>query len=76
MRKQHRKDVLKNLYTPFEDRERVLNPIKDGLFWSCSWMWGGGGGGLEGKKAPLPKICHKHPALMKLDTVISYLKKI
>ena len=32
------------------------------------------GGG--GKKAPLPKICHRYPAMMKLGTVIPYLKKI
>ena len=30
----------------------------------------------EGKKAPLPKICHTHPKVMKLGTVIPYLKKI
>ena len=28
-----------------------------------------------GKKAPLSKICHTYPTLMKLDTVIPYLKK-
>ena len=28
------------------------------------------------KKAPLPKICHTYPTVMKLGTVISYLKKI
>ena len=32
--------------------------------------WGGG------KKAPLPKICHTYPTMMKLGTVIPYLKKI
>ena len=30
--------------------------------------WEGGGGG--GKKAPLPKICHTYPAIMKLGTVV------
>ena len=34
----------------------------------------GYGGG--GKKAPLPKICHTYPIMMKLGTVIPYLKKI
>ena len=34
----------------------------------------GGGGG--GKKAPLPKICHTCPTMMKLGKVIPYLKKI
>ena len=31
----------------------------------------------RGKKAPpLPKICHKYPAIMKFDTVITYPKKV
>ena len=47
-----------------------INPILDGHFWSCSRIWGGG------KKAPLPKICHTYPIMMKLGTVIPYLKKI
>ena len=34
--------------------------------------WGEGGG----QKVPLPKICHTYPAMMKLRTVIPYLKKI
>ena len=34
-------------------------------------------GGGEGQKAPPPpKICHIYPTLMKLRTVIPYLKKI
>ena len=28
------------------------------------------------QKAPLPKICHTYPAMMKLGTVTPYLKKI
>ena len=28
-----------------------------------------------GQKAPLPKICHTFPTMMKLGTVIPYLKK-
>ena len=28
------------------------------------------------KKAPLPNICHTYPAVLKLDTVILYLRKI
>ena len=31
-----------------------------------------GGGGLS----PLPEICHSYPAMMKLGTVIPYLRKI
>ena len=48
----------------------ALNPIKDGHFWGCSRM------GWRGKKAPLPKICHTYPTIMKLGTVIPYPKKI
>ena len=48
-----------------------LNPIQDGLFRGCS-RWGGRGGG---KKAPLTKIFHTYPTVMKLGTVIPCLKK-
>ena len=35
------------------------------------------GWGWEPKKGlPLPKICHTYPTMMKLDTVVPYLKKI
>ena len=33
-------------------------------------------GWRRAKKPPLPKICHTYPTMIKLDTVISYLKKI
>ena len=46
-----------------------VNPIQDGYFWGYSRM------GVA-KKAPLPKICHTYPTMMKLGTVIPYLKKI
>ena len=45
-----------------------INRIHDGLFRGCSRM--------GGTKAPLPKICHTYPTMMKLGTVIPYLKKI
>ena len=32
--------------------------------------------GAGGKKTSLPKICYKYPTMMKLGTVIPYLKKI
>ena len=48
----------------------LLSPIQDGHFRDCSRMWRGG------KKAALPKICHTYPTMMKLGTVIPYLKKI
>ena len=35
-----------------------------------------GWGGRRGKMAPLPKICHTYPTVMKRGTVIPYLKKI
>ena len=48
-----------------------FNPIQDGHFQGCSWMEHGGD-----KISPLPKICHTYPTMMKLGTVIPYLKKI
>ena len=45
-----------------------FNPIQDGPFQGCSR--------IGGKKAPLPKICQAYPTIMKLGTVIPYLKKI
>ena len=33
-------------------------------------------GTAHGWEAPLPKICHIYPAMMKVGTVIPYLKKI
>ena len=34
------------------------------------------GWGVEGQKDPVPKICHTYPTIMKLGTLIPYLKKI
>ena len=45
----------------------LLNPIEDGHFRGCSRMGGG---------AKRPKICHTYSTMMKLGTVIPYLKKI
>ena len=36
---------------------------------------GRGGGGGDGKRDPVPKICHTYPSKVKLGTVIPYLKK-
>ena len=44
-----------------------------GLF-GAAHRWGGGGG--EAKRLLLPKICHTYPTMMKLGTVISFLKEI
>ena len=50
---------------------RRFNPIQDGLFQGCSQMrWGGAFWPL------LPKFHHTYPAMMKLGTVIPYLRKI
>ena len=32
--------------------------------------------GWGGKKAPLPKICHTYPTMMKLGKVLPYRKKM
>ena len=49
---------------------RNINPIQDGSFQGCSRMGG------QTKMSPLPKICHTHPTMMNLGTVIPYLKTI
>ena len=43
-----------------------------GIFESAH-EWRGGGGA---KSPPVPKICHTYPTMIKLGTVIPYLKKI
>ena len=51
-----------------------INPIQDGLF-GVAHGWEGGGRGRT-KSPHLSKICHTYPTLMKIGTVISYLKMI
>ena len=46
-----------------------INPTQDGLFWGCSLMGGA-------KRSTFPKICHTYLTMMKLGTVIPFLKKI
>ena len=41
-----------------------------GIF-GAAYGWGG-----RAKRPPFPKICRTHPTVMKLGTVIPYLKKI
>ena len=41
-----------------------IHPIRDGLF-GAAHRWRGGRGG---KKAPLPKISHTYPTMMKLGS--------
>ena len=43
-----------------------FNPIQDGLFWSCLRIWG------RGFLAPVPKICHTYPTMMKFGTVVTW----
>ena len=50
----------------------IFNPIQDGLFRDCSRMGEGG----RAFWPTLRKICHTNPTMMKLGTVISYLRKI
>ena len=38
--------------------------------------YGVGGGGGRAKRPVLPKICHTYSTMMKLGSVIPYLKKI
>ena len=52
----------------------AFNHIQDGPFQGSSHMGVGGWGG--GKKVSLPKIYHTYPTMMKLGTLIPYLKKI
>ena len=49
--------------------KNLLNPIQDGHFRGWSLIGGA-------KRPLLPKICHTYPTMMKLGTVIPYLKKI
>ena len=50
--------------------ERTLTLFRMGIFGAAhGWGWGVGG-------QKMPKICHTYPAMMKLGTVIPYLKKI
>ena len=48
----------------------MLNLFRMGFF-GAAYGWGGGA-----KRPPLPKICCTYPTMMKLVTVIPYLKEI
>ena len=54
----------------FSVPSRPFNPIQDGHYRGYSGMGG------RAKRAPLPKIYCTYPTMMKLGTVIPYLKKI
>ena len=51
-----------------QNKNLAFNSIQDGLFGGCSR--------IGGEKSPLPKLCHIYPTMIKLDTVIPYLRKI
>ena len=53
----------------FLSKEEIINPIQDGV------LTDGVEGRGVGQKGPFPKICHTYPTMMKLGTVIPYLKK-
>ena len=55
------------------DFSNFLTLFRIGIF---GVVHGLGGGGVGGKKAPLSKISHTFPTMMKLGTVTPDLKKI
>ena len=61
--------VIKPLKKELKKKRRKFHPIQDGFFKEL--LTDGGG-----QNGPLPKICHTNPTMMKLGTVITYLKKI
>ena len=69
--------MLETLYSKLpqnkiNEHKSKFNPIQDGLFRGCSRMGGRGGAFWP----PLPKTRNTYPTMMKLGTVILYLKKI
>ena len=66
--------VIKSLKI-FNSMFNTLNLFRIDLFGSADW-WGGGAKERGAKRFPLPKICHKYSAMMKLGTVLPYLMKI
>ena len=53
-------------------KENTLNPTQDGLFGATH----GCGEQSPHLHCPVHKICHTHPIMMQLGTVVPYLKKI
>ena len=53
-------------------KNNFLTLFRMGFFGGSSRI----GGAKKPPPAPLPKICHTRPKMMKLGTVILYLKKI
>ena len=65
--------ILKTGTTVAAIKDRILTLFRMGFF-GAAHGWRGGRGGR--KRTPLPKICHTYPTMMKLGSVIPYLKKI
>ena len=61
--------LLMQICSPDNSKCFKFNPIQDGPFWDCLGWW-------STKRPSLPKTCHTYPTIMKLATVIPYLKKI
>ena len=68
----HKKGSLATNYCIFSNNEfqyeNLLILFRMGLFWPAH-------GCGQAKKLPLPKICHTYSTMMKLGTLIPYLKK-
>ena len=54
------------LTTEFSQKTKLLTLFRMGLF-EAACRWG---------KTPVPKICHIYPTMMKIITIITYLKNI
>ena len=70
--KNHRnmsKGATKNNQTSDDNYDGFQHSYSKPYSGELSWMRGE-------QKGPLPKICHTYPTMMKLGTVIPYLKKI
>ena len=65
--------------TIYSSENKLISWVETRFESYSGWAFSGlltDGDGEGGKKAPLSKICHTYPTTMKLDTLISYLKKI
>ena len=63
--------VKRNYHNEIFPFSLILTLFRMGIL-GCSRIGGGGGGA----KRPPPKICHTCPTMVKLGTVILYVKKI
>ena len=64
---------FEEIIIPPEKKEEILNELtlfRMGFLGVCSWMWGVQISHL------VPKSCHTYSTMMKLGTVVPYLKNI